>query len=61
MGAIRTASIPVIPGISMSGSATSGLCARAAATTSSPRATWATTSMSSSSPSSVASASRTID
>ena len=38
-----------------------GRAARAAASTSSPRATWATTSMSGSRPSSAASASRTID
>ena len=54
------AAIPSSPGISMSISATSGRVARAAATRRSPRSTSATTSMSSSSPSRLASAPRTI-
>ncbi len=49
-----------MPGISMSSRATSGLVRLAAPTTSSPRPTWATTSMSSSKESSAASASRII-
>ena len=61
LGAQRAAaSSPVMPGISMSRSATSGRAAGAALTTSSPRPTWATISMSSSSSSSDPSASRTI-
>jgi hypothetical protein len=54
------ASSPVRPGISMSSRATSGLAASATGTTSSPRATWATTEMSFSSSSSVARAPRTM-
>ena len=52
--------MPSRPGISMSSRATSGLLSRAACFTSSPRPTWATTSMSSSKESRAASASRII-
>ena len=51
------AASPSRPGISMSSTATSGLVSWAALTTSSPRPTWATTSMSPSNDSSAASAS----
>ena len=51
---------PSMPGISMSSTATSGWVASAALSTSSPRPTWATTSMSPSNESSAASASLII-
>jgi hypothetical protein len=57
---VSAASRPVIPGISISSSATSGPVLRTASSTSSPRETWETTEMSCSSSSSVASAPRTI-